>query len=288
MKTFLILCSLFLFASCNTIDIVPLINKDYSITDAESTKVDYEEKKNVSYGDNELQKYDLYLPKNQTDKVPVIVMFHGGGWSEGDKGFINPMVDYFRQKNVKCAIVNANYRLTFQKGITYREQLADIGLLLKKLQNEAKSLNITPKFFLMGISSGAHLALLYAYSSDSNKLVEVVGGIAAPIDLTSASLRKDRMNTDIIKLIGKPFEGNIEEYRNASPYFQIKRASPPTILFYGGSDNLVPANQGTLIHGKLTELDINQEYYFYPEQSHDWSKLSETLDKMIVFADKYL
>jgi acetyl esterase/lipase len=278
-----------LLTACNSVDVVPLINKDYTIQTSEGDKIEYDEKKNVSYGSNELQKYDIYLPKEQSNEVPVIVLFHGGGWSEGDKGFINPMVDYLRQKNVKCAIVNANYRLTFQKGITYKQQLEDIDLLLKNLQSSSKSLNITPKFFLMGISSGGHLALLYSYSSDKSKLVAVVGGIVSPTDLTSDKLRQGKMEIDITKLIGMPFnETNIGEYRSASPLFQAKSSSPPTILFYGGSDNLVSAEQGVLINDKLKELGVNQEYYFYPEQSHDWSKLSETLDKMIVFADKYL
>lgn len=289
MKTYHIIPLLFLLASCNSVDVVPLVNKNYAIVSEASNPIEYEEKKNVSYGSNELQKYDIYLPKNQSSKVPVIVLLHGGGWSEGDKGFINPMVAYLKQKNTNCVIVNANYRLTFQQGITYREQLQDIDTLLKKLQNEQNSLNITPKFFLGGISAGGHLAMLYAYSSDKNHLVEAVGGIVSPADLTTDKIRQGRMNTDIIKLVGKPFEEQyIGEYRNASPYYQANRSSPPTILFYGGSDSIVPAEQSDLMNNRLKELNVKQEHYFYPEQSHNWSKLQETLDKMITFADKYL
>ncbi len=289
MKTFTMIFSVFLLVSCNIIDVVPLFNKNYAIIDEELTTLEYEEEKNVQYGDDFLQKYDIYLPKEQSAKVPVIVLLHGGGWSEGDKGFINPMVAYLKQKKVKCAIVNANYRLTFQNGITYREQLEDIESILKKLQHDAKSLNITPKFFLMGISAGGHLAMLYSYSSDKKHLVEAVGGIVSPADLTSEKIRQGRMNNDIIKLIGKPFDENsIDEYRNASPYFQLKKSSPPTILFYGGRDNMVPESQGESIYAKLQEKKVKHEYYVFPEQSHDWWMLNEALDKMVVFADKYL
>ncbi len=288
MKTYCIFCTMFLLVSCNSIDVVPLFNKDYSIIDDENSAIEYEERRDEVYGENFLQNYDIFLPKNQPQKVPVIVILHGGAWKEGHKGLTNPIVDYLKQKNVKCAIVNANYRLTFQKGVTYREQLKDIESLLKKLQSEAKVLNIVPKFFLMGFSAGGHLAMLYAFSSDKDNLVEVVGGIVSPSDLTSEKLRKGSLNNDVMKLIGKPFDENPEEYRNASPYFHVKRSSPPTIIFYGGNDNIIPEEQGTTIFAKLKEKNVKQEYYLYSEQSHDWGRLPETLDKMIIFADKYL
>lgn len=289
MKNYLTISLFLLLSSCDSIDVVPLFNKNYSIQGEESVDIEYEVKKNEKYGENELQNYDIYLPKNQPNKVPVIVLLHGGGWSEGDKGFINPIVETLRQKHTKCAIVNANYRLTFQKGITYQQQVEDIGLLLKKLQNNAKSLNITPKFFLLGISSGGHLAMLYSYTADDKNLVEVVGGISSPADLTSEKIRQGRMNEDIIKLVGKPFsEENIDDYRSASPLFQIQKTSPATILFYGGSDATVPPEQGEKMKQKLEELGSKHAYYFYPEQYHEWGKLPETLDLMLEFADNYL
>lgn len=287
MKNYLVLGFALLLSSCDSIDVVPFFNKNYSIRGDES--LDYEVKKNETYGDDELQQYDIYLPKNQPNKVPVIVLLHGGGWSEGDKSFINPIVETLQQKHTKCAIVNANYRLTFKQGIRYQQQIDDIGLLLRKLQKDAKTLNITPKFFLLGISAGGHLAMSYSYTADTKNLVEVVGGIASPADLTSEVIRQGRMNDDIIKLVGKPFsEENTDDYRSASPLFQIKKTSPATILFYGGSDTVVPPEQGEKMKQKLDELGSKHAYYFYPEQYHEWGKLSETLDLMLAFADKHL
>lgn len=257
-----------------------------------NTKYTYEERKDIAYGSDELQKYDLYLPKitegGAQTKVPVIVLFHGGNWSEGDKSFILPMVEYLKQKNLRCAIVNANYRLTFKSGVTYREQLDDIRAIINKLSGEAGSLNIDPKFFLMGISAGGHLALLYSYTSNSNGAVKAVGGIVPPADLTTPDIRQGRMDTDITKLVGKPFEGNLEEYKNASPYFQVKSNATPTIVFYGGKDTVVPMAQGTAFNNKLIDLKVPHEYKIYQDQGHEWSVLPETLDFTISFIDKYM
>lgn len=303
MKTYYIIL-LGLLTSCEILDVSPNIKTDATVIEDSSTtqslpsqtsfvetsgvKLEYEYRQDITYGSNGLQNFDIYLPKNQTAKVPVIILLHGGGWSEGDKSFIHPMVQYLQQKNVKCAIVNANYRLTFQTGITYKEQLSDIESIIKKLQSNANLYNITPTFFITGISAGSHLGMLYAYTSN-NTAIKAVGGIVCPVDLTSSQMRQGRMETDITKLVGKPYEEkNIEEYRKASPYYQATRNSAPTILFYGGSDSTVPKEQGDKINAKLKELNVTQEYYFYQEQSHNWSRLSETLDKMIVFADKYI
>jgi acetyl esterase/lipase len=310
MKTYYYIILLGFLSSCEILDVSPNTKTDATIVEDTTTtttpttvqtiptqtsiietsgiKVEYDYKADVSYGSNNLQNFEIYLPKNQKTKVPVIILLHGGGWSEGDKAFIHPMVQYLQQKNVKCAIVNANYRLTFQSGITYKEQLSDIESIIKKLQANANLYNITPTFFITGISAGSHLGMLYAYTSN-NTAIKAVGGIVCPVDLTTSQIRQGRMETDITKLVGKPYEEkNIEEYRKASPYYQATRNSAPTILFYGGSDSTVPKEQGDLINAKLKQLKVTQEFYFYPEQSHNWSKLPETFDKMIVFADKYI
>lgn len=254
-------------------------------------KYTYEERNNISYRADELQNYDLYLPKssaNNSEKFPVIILFHGGGWSEGDKGFISPMVDHLKQKNVRCAIVNANYRLTFKSGITYREQLDDIRAIINKLSNEASSLNIDPRFCLMGISAGGHLAMLYAYTLNTSGAVKVVGGIIPPVDLTTEKIRQGRMDSDITKLVGKPFDGNLEAYKNASPLYQMKNNSTPTIAFFGGKDTVVPSEQGSAFKAKLVETNTPHEYKLYQDQTHEWSVLPETLDQTISFIDKYL
>jgi acetyl esterase/lipase len=288
MKTPFVICYVFLLTSCANIDVVPLFNKNYSIIDPELTELTHKGEKDVRYGSDDFQKYDIFLPENLSEKVPVIVLLHGGGWSKGDKGVMMPWVEYLKHKKVKCAIVNANYRLTFPQQITYKEQLEDIGLLLKTLQKNAKSLNISPKFFLAGMSAGGHLAMLYSYSANKNNLVEAVGGIVSPSDLSSEKLRQGMMMGDINQLIGKPFDENMAAYKSASPYFHVNKNTVPTILFYGGNDALVSQEQGELMKTQLEHYKIKHEYHFYPNQPHDWYVLHETLDKMIDFADRNL
>jgi acetyl esterase/lipase len=285
MRIFLFILLSFLFGACD--DLQNITNLKSDILPQNEVKIDYEDRMNLTFGKDELQKFDIHIPKNQSQKVPVIIILHGGGWREGDKTFVKPFVDYLKKKMVACAIVNANYRLTSQHKVTYKEQLEDIDLLLHKLESEADDFRIKPRYLMIGYSAGGHLALLYSYLSE-NKKIKATGGIAIPTDLTSLRFNESRIGDDVLKFVGKPIEQAYNEYLKVSPAYQLKRSSPPTIAFYGGKDNIVPVNQGLLLESKLKEKKVKFAFYVYPEQTHEWRILPQTLDKMIDFADNFL
>ncbi len=291
----LIFCKKYLFISllscmisgCNK-SALELIVPEKEI-DIVATKVTYEDKRELSYGTNPYQKYDLFLPNLRNTRNPVIVLLHGGAWRVSDKNSLNFVVDILKNKRVNCAIVNANYRLASPAfGVTYRQQVEDIGKLLRKIAADSKGLGISSDFYLVGMSSGGHLALLYAATYDENHLVAGIGGIAAPIDLTNQKIREGIIGYDIQQLIGKTYQQAPDDYKDASPIYQGNRRKIPTILFYGGKDKIVTSDQATMAKLAIsTKLPCN-EHYFYSDQSHEWSIWSETMDKMISFAERNL
>ena len=53
---------------------------------AENLSLQAETKMDLAYGNDALQKMDVYLPAGRSaDSTRVIVMIHGGAWAEGDK-----------------------------------------------------------------------------------------------------------------------------------------------------------------------------------------------------------
>ena len=67
---------------------------------------------NVSYGSNSQQKYDIYLPAGRSsEKTKVIVLVHGGGWTEGDKADMEYLIPALKANHPDYAIVNINYVL---------------------------------------------------------------------------------------------------------------------------------------------------------------------------------
>ncbi len=70
---------------------------------------------------DQLRKLDLYRPETQHEPLPVIIDFHGGGLSHGDKQ--NTMCHDMYLAKYGFAVVNANYRLVPQIG--FQGQLHD-------------------------------------------------------------------------------------------------------------------------------------------------------------------
>ena len=66
--------------------------------------------RNIAYGDDPAQRFDLYLPAGAKD-APVVFYVHGGGWANGDKtnpGVANKLA-YWLPKGY--AVASANYRM---------------------------------------------------------------------------------------------------------------------------------------------------------------------------------
>ncbi len=267
---------------------VPVVTTPTSLV-LRGTNVTYEDRKNLAYGTSPAQKYDLYLPSTRNTRNPVIVILHGGAWQLNDKSVMTFAVDQLKAKQLNCAIVNADFRPTnLGGGITYRQEIEDISTLLHKLASEASGLGIGTKFYLIGMSSGGHLALLYASTANGDGLVSGVGAISPPVDLTDQGIRDGVIGEEVTVAIGKSFAEAPAQYRLASPAFQYNSQSPPCILFNGGKDAIVTAHQANLAKTAIAALSASSEYYFYPDQTHEWSVWSETLDKMITFAEKHL
>ena len=67
---------------------------------------------NVAYGNDPMQKMDIYLPKGRsTGATPFIVLIHGGAWVMGDKADFNANIDTIKRRQPRYAIFNLNYRL---------------------------------------------------------------------------------------------------------------------------------------------------------------------------------
>jgi acetyl esterase/lipase len=290
MKYLSFLVLVFLFSSCKSdLDLIVPNSSSGPAGSLSGNELTFDEKFDISYGKDVLQKYDLYLPSTRNTRNPVIVLLHPGAWRIGDKSAINSIVKGFVGKRVNCAIVNANYRLTSFVGITYKQQLEDINMILKKVKTDSYDLGIaSDNFYLIGISSGGHLALLYSNSSSGDRLAKGVGAIVPPINLASPSMRNGPIGTDVQKFIGKTFAESPDEYYDNSPAFKFNFASPPTIVFFGGKDETVPLEQSDFCRQTLLSGRVKSEYNFYPNQPHNWNIWDETIDKLIIFAQKNL
>jgi len=240
----------------------------------------YYQELNISYGENADQKFDLYLPANRTADTKVMILVHGGGWSAGDKSEMNPIKDLLRQDFPNLAIVNINYRLADENNKPYPMQIDDITTIINHLKDNKAKYTISNAIGFIGTSAGAHLSLLWSYAFDANSNVNMVCSIVGPTNFTDPAYLN---NTDpdlqaLLDLYGE--NATTAFLEETSPYHQATVLSPPTILFYGGQDPLIPTTQGTDMRDKLQSLGVTHEFTLYPNAGHGWVGL-ELLDTWV-------
>lgn len=270
------------------------IGLQYSCDDkSDSPKVQeepiaYEALLDVSYGSDAHQVYDIYLPENRTSATKIMIVVHGGGWNAGDKSDINNFKDFIREKHPDLAVVNMNYRLADENNPPYPMQTDDITAVVNDLKAKQTEYQIGTDLGFFGISAGGHLSLLWSYVFDVENKVKMVCSFTGPTDLTAP----EYLNSEnlVLRDLILQFGEEIEVLENVSPLFKVTSTSPPTLLFYGGADPLIPTSQGVELDAKLTELNVVHEFTLYPNEGHGWvgDNLLDTSLKLEAFINNYL
>lgn len=244
----------------------------------------------VSYGDDSQQTVDIYLPKGRiTNVTKVFLLVHGGGWSEGDKTELNFFVVYLKTKFPDHAIVNINYRLGSTESIGYPKQIQDIQSAIKFLNENKDEYHLSKQYAMIGVSAGAHLAMMYSYKYNSARQVKAVCSFVGPADFSDPQYEGNELFQSGLKyFVGNypNYDSNPALYNEISPVNYIQLLAPKTLLFYAGQDNLVPNTQGGLLRDKLNQRLVYNEYYLYEDMSHsNWTvaQLEDMESKMTTF-----
>lgn len=242
---------------------------------------------NIAYGTDPQQTMDVYLPANRTkDDTKTVIVIHGGSWIAGDKSDMTEASLEIKERFPDYAIVNINYRLATGTSPAFPKQIEDIQQVVSYLKDS--DYHIANKYALLGASAGAHIAMLYSYKYDTAHEVKAVCDIVGPADFTdNAYVTHQLYPLAALALLGTP---NVTPalIESVNPIAHITPQSPPTIMFYGGRDELVPSTQGPRLEATLNAAGVYNEYNFYPEGGHaDWddATFTEVYAKLALFLE---
>ena len=220
------------------------------------------------------EKYDTKHERNvldfwqaKSDKpTPVVIWFHGGGFTQGDKKSIvdrDNVVGGFLAKGVSVA--SANY--PFLKDASYEQIMQHCGRAVQFLRSKAKEWNVDPtRIGAAGASAGALISEWLGYHADLadprssdpvgklSSLVAVVGGIQQP------------MGTDMMILPS------------------MRASGPPLFLFTTApdSDSVHHPKYAKMMKTKADDLKIASELYGGPKNDIPGPSAGETYSSLLL------
>jgi acetyl esterase/lipase len=201
---------------------------------------------------------------------------------------MNTFKEFIKDQIPGYAVVNMNYRLADDNNQPYPMQINDITSVVNYLENN--NYTISNEIGFVGVSAGAHLSLLWSYAFDSNNQTNMVCSVVGPTNFTDPAYlnNTDPVLQEIIETFG--IDATTPFLEEVSPYHRASTTSPPTILFYGGQDPLIPTTQGTAMRDKLEELNVAHEFTLYPNEGHGWIGLNlfDTSVKLKTFIELHM
>jgi len=265
-----------------------LLEKDFPVPD------DVKEFKDIVYKtvDSTNLKLDIYHSKNISEAAPLLLFIHGGAWKKGDKhDYLLYLIDYARKGYITATV---QYRFTDK--VKFPGQLLDVNSAIVWLKEHANEYHIDNKnIAVIGGSAGGHLSMMVGYTSDIPEFkptngslvstkVQVVLDLYGPADLTTEYARGV---SSVKALIGKDYSEAPELYEKASPVTYITKDDPPTLIFHGTIDDLVPVEQSDTLKVMLEKAGVPVEYHRLEGWPHTMDLAVEVNEYCQYYMDKF-
>jgi acetyl esterase/lipase len=220
----------------------------------------------IAYGDGPQHRLDVYVPHKPAASRAVVVFWHGGRWSYGDKrdyrfvgaaltelGFVAVLPNYRHYPEVKMpGFMEDAARAAQWAG----EHAADYGADPQRL-------------FLMGHSAGAHMAALLTLDrryfaaitppTARARRPQIAGmiGLSGPYDFLPLK------EADVKDMFGPP-----PLYPESQPINFVRADAPPMLLVHGLKDETVLPKNSRNLAAALQNLGVPVILDLYPNLTH--------------------
>lgn len=231
----------------------------------------------------------LLVPYDRTDRrCPAVLFINGAAWRRQEMYNKLPTLSNLAQRGLAVAAVQVRP----SDEAVFPAQVEDVRAAAAFLRARAAEFHVDPdRLFLMGDSSGAHIALMTLLTSPELSLRGAVD-ISGPTDLllcaegqTPSGASDDLRPTE--RLLGlRDLRAHPEEARRAScgPYIG-KRPLPPVLILHGDADPIVSVEHSRRLHRQLTAAGQPSAYYEVAGAGHGgmafWS--GEALERIADF-----
>ena len=224
----------------------------------------------------------VYPPDlRMSEHYPCVVFFFGGGWINGSVDQFRRQADYFSKREMVCFLVD--YRVASRQGTTPFDALRDAKSAIRYIRQHAQNFHILPDSLVAaGGSAGGQLAAATALTDGYNE----------PSDDLSVSPRPNALVLFNPVIDNGPggygFDRIGGEYRNFSPLHNIKQGAPPTIIFLGTKDRLIPLETARYYKMVMEKVGSRCDLVLYEGVAHGFFNKEEYLLPTLKEADRFL
>ncbi|WP_168926835.1 alpha/beta hydrolase [Nitrincola schmidtii] len=214
---------------------------------------------------------EVIHPNASIHNLPIMLLVHGGGWQRRSYEDMQPLAEHW----AKQGFITVNIAYRFAPEYQFPAQLHDAQLAMHWIDSKRAEWNSPySPLVAFGFSSGAHLvSLMGNVAGQHSELVRPYGGsITRPNLVILGGLPSDLQKWDRGRLIedflGGPRAEFPERYALASPITHIHANTPPTFMFHGRLDRLVPPDHATDYYEALQHQRIPVELKMLSLKGH--------------------
>jgi acetyl esterase/lipase len=223
-----------------------------------------------------------HAPKK--DKRPAIVFFFGGGWSGGNPSQFEPHCEYLASRGMVA--MSADYRVKSRQGTPPFECVKDGKSAVRWIRQNAKKLGIDPERLAAGGgSAGGHVAAATGTVSGLEEDGEDLSVSSKPNALALFNPVYDNGPR------GYGHSRVADRYKEISPIHNIRKGTPPAIVFLGDQDKLIPVSTANKYKALMEKAGSRSDLHVYAGQPHGFfnkGKKGNYYEKTVLEMDKFL
>ncbi len=233
----------------------------------------------------------IFQPPQSNKPQAAIVFFFGGGWVSGSPIQFVTQAQSLSARGMVAIL--ADYRVASRDKVKPADCVADAKTCIRWVRTHAGRLGIDPdRIVAAGGSAGGHLAAATATLPNRDPNANSASVSSVPNALILFNPGVVMAPFDGLSLQGFGAKGDVERFgcepKEISPLHHVKTGTPPTIIFHGKNDSIVPIatvekfTEVMKAHGNRCEL------VDYPGLSHGFFNQSPQREDTLQKADAFL
>jgi len=224
----------------------------------------------------------IYTPEGHSasDRRPAVVFFFGGGWRAGNPAQFAKQCEVLSARGMVA--ITADYRVLLRHGVPARFSVADAKSSIRWVRENADRLGIDAgRIASAGGSAGGHLAASTAFLAEHDDPADNLATSAKPDALvlfnpaTVLASLEGVFDGDSVELLRWRMGAALE---TMSPYHNLGKGAPPTIVFHGRADTVVPYATAEIFCARMNELGGSCELVGYDGAGHGFFNYNRGTD----------